>query len=167
MLKIFRYRKVIKRRGRPPTQSGSRYNKKRPPREVVVCKNILALASLETRILLVDHVNFAAATDNLSARLVLQRPKGLADLHRALLSSPRKAIERLHGYLGISPLICLHIGGKPAMTRGMMLSYQALKYQTLAISIPRPADPTLFFYTPQHSLGEKLRWHHGHTTQHY
>lgn len=117
---------------------------KRPPRKVVVYKNILALASLETRILLVDHVNFAAATDNLSARLVLQRPKGFADLHRALLSSPRKAIERLHGYLGIFPLTCFHTGGKPAMTRGMMLSYPARKYQTLAPSSLRPADLTSF-----------------------
>ena len=47
----------------------------------------LALASLEAGFLLVDHVDLAAATNDLSARLVLQRPKGLADLHRALLSS--------------------------------------------------------------------------------
>ena len=48
---------------------------------------LLALASLEAGFLLVDHVDLAAATNDLSARLVLQRPKGLADLHRALLSS--------------------------------------------------------------------------------
>lgn len=44
-----------------------------------------ALAGLEPGILLVDHVGLAATTDNLGARLVLQRPKGLADLHVALL----------------------------------------------------------------------------------
>ena len=63
----------------------------------------LALASLETRILLVDHEDLAVAADNLGARLVLQRPKGLTDLHRALLSrrapraahtEPRRGIDR-------------------------------------------------------------------------
>ena len=51
----------------------------------------LALTSLEARILLVDHVDLAAAAHNLSARLVLQRPKGIADLHRALLSVSSRA----------------------------------------------------------------------------
>ena len=44
-----------------------------------------ALAGLEPGVLAVDHVDLAATTDNLGARLVLQRPKGLADLHLALL----------------------------------------------------------------------------------
>src|SRR5699024_11549520 len=44
-----------------------------------------ALASMDTGILLVHHEDLAVATDNLGARLVLQRPKGLADLHLALL----------------------------------------------------------------------------------
>src|SRR5699024_2711697 len=50
------------------------------------CRGGSALAGLEPGILLVDHEDLAVATDNLGARLVLQRPKGLADLHLALLS---------------------------------------------------------------------------------
>ena len=46
----------------------------------------LALTSLETGILLVDHEDLTVAANNLGARLLLQRPKGLTDLHRALLS---------------------------------------------------------------------------------
>ena len=41
----------------------------------------LTLASLETWLFLVDHVDFATATHDLGARLVLQRPKGIAYLH--------------------------------------------------------------------------------------
>lgn len=41
----------------------------------------LTLAGLETWLLLVDHVDFATATHDLGARLVLQRPKGIAYLH--------------------------------------------------------------------------------------
>ena len=56
----------------------------------------LTLAGLETRILLVDHKNFAVTAHNLSARLVLQRPKGLTDLHRALLSSSAGLVKANH-----------------------------------------------------------------------
>ena len=49
-------------------------------------KRILALTSLETWILLVDHEDLTVAANNLGARLLLQRPKRLANLHRALLS---------------------------------------------------------------------------------
>ena len=56
----------------------------------------LTLAGLETRILLVDHKNFAVTAHNLSARLVLQRPKGLTDLHRALLSSSAELVKAKH-----------------------------------------------------------------------
>ena len=48
--------------------------------------NQLALTSLETGILLVDHEDLTVAANNLGARLLLQRPKRLANLHRALLS---------------------------------------------------------------------------------
>lgn len=44
-----------------------------------------ALTGLEPGIFPVDHEDLAVTTDNLGARLVLQRPKGLADLHLALL----------------------------------------------------------------------------------
>ena len=47
---------------------------------------VLALTCLEAWIFLVDHEGFTVATDNLGARFLLQRPKRLADLHRALLS---------------------------------------------------------------------------------
>ena len=47
---------------------------------------LLALASLEARILLVDHEDLTVAANNLGARLLLQRPKRLTNLHRALLS---------------------------------------------------------------------------------
>lgn len=49
----------------------------------------LALASLETRLFFIDHIDLATTTHNLGARLILQRPKGITDLHRALLSIMR------------------------------------------------------------------------------
>lgn len=49
---------------------------------------VLALASLKPRFLLINDVYLAAPPHNLGARLVLQRPKGLTNLHGALLSLP-------------------------------------------------------------------------------
>lgn len=67
-------------------------HKRQTPRAVnkttrgAVKPDALTLASLEAWLLLVNDVHLAAATHYLGARLILQRPKRLADLHRALLS---------------------------------------------------------------------------------